>query len=101
MIDDDSIDNAILAVVPERHSRKVAMVLAKAGDRLGIKPSLEDKKRLVFDDGCDAAMNIGESQFEPIAARIRALVATGPLIGHGNLARWRFSEVSLPGEDNS
>jgi hypothetical protein len=71
------IDSAILAVA-QTSWRKVAMVIAKAAERLG--PTLP----------------AGDFGYEMIAQRVEALVKVGRLASQGELSRWRYSEVRLP-----
>jgi hypothetical protein len=71
------IDNAIRAVV--QHTwRKVAMIVVTAAANLG--PGLPE----------------GDTGYQLIAKRIKALVRDGHLLAQGNLSRWRHSEVRLP-----
>lgn len=68
------IDEAILAVVLEQW-RKVAMIIAKASDKLGID---------------------GDDGYNLIAKRIEALVLNGCLEAQGDVRKWRYSEIRKP-----
>ena len=75
MLDPSVIDEAIVAVLSEAdgHWRKVAMVVGRIG------------------------MKFGSEYHEPAARRIEALVQEGRLDAQGDLKKWRFSEIRLPG----
>jgi hypothetical protein len=68
----DPLDALILSSASERW-QKVARIIAVVSERVG--------------DG---------TNFDAIAARIRALVGDGELQAEGDLSRWRYSEVRLP-----
>jgi len=74
---ESSTDDAILSVVGARWM-KVAMVLVKAADALGLGLPEEDEP------------------YEIISARVEALVEDGRLEAQGNTRSWRASEVRLP-----
>ena len=98
MTDSDGIDRAILAAMPERRNRKVARIIIDVSDELGLKPGVHERMRVLSDDADEAGIPPGERVLETIAERIRALVEDGQLDGYGDLHRWRFSEISLPGK---
>jgi hypothetical protein len=68
----DTLDALILSSASERWL-KVARIIAHVSERAG--------------DG---------TNFDTIAARIRALVDDGKLQAKGDLSGWRYSEVRLP-----
>jgi hypothetical protein len=70
------IDETILSVVGARWM-KVAMVLVKAADAMGLGLPNEDE------------------HYEMISARVEALVKDGRLEAQGNTRNWRASEVRL------
>ncbi len=76
MIDSD-IDAAILAAV-DASWRKVAMIVAKAAERLARDLPGED------------------DTYDLIARRIEVLVRDGRLVARGDLKEWRHSEVRRP-----
>jgi hypothetical protein len=80
MISDSELDSLLLSFC-DQHWRKVARI---AGQTLS---ALE--QRGVELDGSFAGQ---------IDARMAVLVATGQLEAAGNIKRWRYSEVRLPGE---
>lgn len=69
---DNTVDSLILSSASERW-QKVAKIIAVVSDRAG--------------DG---------TNFDAIAARVRALVNDGNLEVKGDLSRWGYSEVRLP-----
>jgi hypothetical protein len=74
------VKEAILSVVGARWM-KVAMVLAKTADAVGLGLPSEDEL------------------WEVIAARVEALVKDGCLEAQGNLKNWRGSEVRRVDEE--
>ena len=74
---DSDIDAAILAGV-DASWRKVAMIVAKAAERLA--KDLPD----------------ADERYNLIARRIEALVSDGRLVAKGNIKQWRHSEVRRP-----
>jgi hypothetical protein len=74
---DAEIDEAVLAAA-QGHWRKVAMIIAKAADRLGKDLPEGDEGHIL------------------IARRINHLVRKGQLVAQGNVGRWRNAEVKLP-----
>lgn len=66
----DEIDSQIIAHA-KRDWQKVAMIIAKVG-----QPT--------------------NTNYDDIASRIGALVADGKLESHGDITKWRSSEVRLP-----
>ena len=69
------IDDAIMASA-DRRFLKVAMVVVRAADKLGL-PDTTDR-------------------YETVANRLYQLVAHGRLLAAGDVTRWRHSEVRLP-----
>jgi hypothetical protein len=72
------IDAAILATVAPSW-RKVAFIVGRACQRIGGE----------FAERDDA--------YEMIASRIQALVREGRLTSQGDVTKWRYSEIRLPG----
>jgi len=68
----------IILAVAQTSWRKVALIIAKAAERLG--PGLPD----------------GDEGYEMIAQRVETLAQAGRLVSQGELTRWRHSEVRLP-----
>jgi hypothetical protein len=79
MATSSEIDSAVLAVALPRW-QKVAMVISKTSERLGS-----------FDTD-------GDEQHRSYAERIEVLVRAGRLVAQGDITKWRFSEVRLPGD---
>ena len=98
MTDSDAIDRAILAAMPERRNRKVARILIDVSDALSLKPGAHERMRVLFDDADESEVTSNKKVLETVAERIRALVKNGQLDGYGDLHRWRYSEISLPGK---
>src|SRR5690242_4876543 len=73
---DDELDKIIVDEAKPTW-RKVAMIVAKAGERVGRHT----------DDVRDSAL------LDRIAGRIVALVGAGKLAAQGDLSKWRHSEI--------
>ena len=80
MIPADEIDQLLLSFCAERWL-KVARIIGKTMDALD--------QRGVQIDGSVA---------DQLDARMAVLVGSGQLEAKGNIKRWRYSEVRLPGE---
>ncbi len=74
---DSEIDDAVLAVVGLSW-KKVAMVIAKAADKL------------------EGRLPAGLEGHALVAKRINRLVQEGRLVAQGDVGKWRHSEVRRP-----
>jgi hypothetical protein len=85
------VDQSILASCKPRFL-KVARIIVDVATALKVpKPLVE---RLFIDDAPEKPMG---TEIDFIADRIKALVEAEKLESQGNLYRWRFSEIRLPG----
>ena len=76
-MNDSEIDEVVLSVV-EASWRKVAIIIVKTADKLGVQ------------------LSEGEAGHHSIAVRIEALVRDGRLVAQGDIRKWRHSEVRCP-----
>jgi Protein of unknown function len=85
------VDQTILASCKPRFL-KVARIIVDVATALKVpKPLVE---RLFIDDAPEKPMG---TEIDFIADRIKALVEAKKLESQGDLDRWRFSEIRLPG----
>jgi hypothetical protein len=85
------VDQTILASCKPRFL-KVARIIVDVATALKVpKPLVE---RLFIDDAPEKPMG---TEIDFIADRIKALVEAEKLESQGDLERWRFSEIRLPG----
>jgi Protein of unknown function len=85
------VDQTILACCKPQFL-KVAHVIVDTAAALKVPKRLTE--RLFIDEVPEKPMG---TEVDFIADRIRALVAAEKLESQGNLDRWRFSEIRLPG----
>ena len=76
-LNSSQIDEAILSVTPTSW-RKVARVIVMTGEILG------------------DTLPKGEAGLALVADRIEALIHDGRLLAHGDIKKWRHSEVRKP-----
>jgi hypothetical protein len=86
------VDQTILACCKPQFL-KVALIILDVAKALKV-PKLLDE-RLFIDDTLENPMG---TKVDFIADRIKPLVKAGTLESAGNLDRWRFSEIRLPGK---
>lgn len=79
MIPDSELDELILSFC-DGYWRKVARIAGQTYQALEAR-----------------GIEIGGATADAFDARVAALVASGQLDAKGNIKRWRFSEVRLPG----